>query len=157
MIQKNIILFLDGIIDCTKQLDKCNMPKWFGVLSRFCAGSCGLCARTACRDYDNTCRLRKELCLKEDTMDYMRQSCARTCGFCIVGDLIDRENENNSVVELLSNLAATSARKPIIGEITSSSRNMPSHRLIESLNLKFILKFYNVFRAAKDGWRYSYY
>lgn len=29
------------IIDCNKQLDKCQMNKWFDVLARFCAGSCG--------------------------------------------------------------------------------------------------------------------
>uniref|UniRef100_A0A914C4I8 ShKT domain-containing protein n=1 Tax=Acrobeloides nanus TaxID=290746 RepID=A0A914C4I8_9BILA len=26
-----------GIIDCSKQVDKCNSPKWFNALSRYCA------------------------------------------------------------------------------------------------------------------------
>ncbi|KAI6242278.1 hypothetical protein M3Y99_00241700 [Aphelenchoides fujianensis] len=73
------------IIDCTKQLDKCGMLKWFDVLARFCAGSCGLCTRTECRDYTIKCREQKHLCLDQNHIDEMRQKCARTCGFCVVG------------------------------------------------------------------------
>ncbi|KAI6198568.1 Fatty acid-binding protein-like protein 5 [Aphelenchoides besseyi] len=73
------------IIDCTKQLDKCAMLKWFDVLARFCAGSCGLCTRTECRDYTHKCREQKHLCLDQNHIDEMRTKCARTCGFCVVG------------------------------------------------------------------------
>lgn len=75
----------DDIIDCSKQLDKCQMGKWFDVLSAFCAGSCGLCTRQECRDFRTDCRQRKALCLAPDSIDDMRQQCARTCGFCVVG------------------------------------------------------------------------
>lgn len=77
------------------------MSKWFDVLARFCAGSCGkflaflsifsilktlgLCTRTACRDYSEKCREMKNLCLDESHIDFMRANCSRTCGFCVVG------------------------------------------------------------------------
>jgi hypothetical protein len=35
---------------------------------------------------DNSCRVRRALCLKPDSVDYMRENCARTCGFCVVGE-----------------------------------------------------------------------
>ncbi|CAD5232279.1 unnamed protein product [Bursaphelenchus xylophilus] len=75
----------NDIIACSKQLDKCHMSKWFDVLSKFCAGSCGLCTKTECRDYNADCRERKDECLASDKIDEMRDKCARTCGFCVVG------------------------------------------------------------------------
>uniref|UniRef100_A0A914N0T3 ShKT domain-containing protein n=1 Tax=Meloidogyne incognita TaxID=6306 RepID=A0A914N0T3_MELIC len=106
----------NGIIDCSRQMEKCHQKKWFGVLSRFCAGSCGLCAMTSCRDYDNSCRVRKSLCLKTDSVDYMRENCARTCGFCVVGE----ENEINNGNERLPE----NNGKPVVVE-----RPLSQHRL----------------------------
>ncbi|KAI1728835.1 shK domain-like domain-containing protein [Ditylenchus destructor] len=121
----------NGIIDCTKQLDKCHVNKWFGVLSRFCAGSCGLCARSACRDYDNTCRVRKSLCLKEETVDYMRENCARTCGFCIVGDLSERMEGLTETSAAIGSSAGISAlarpggpKPPMLGNLSNINGRM---------------------------------
>ncbi|CAD5223561.1 unnamed protein product [Bursaphelenchus okinawaensis] len=75
----------NDIISCSKQLDKCHVSKWFDVLTKFCAGSCGLCTRSECRDYDVNCREIKDQCLQSDKIDDMREKCARTCGFCVVG------------------------------------------------------------------------
>ncbi|KAF7635213.1 hypothetical protein Mgra_00005328 [Meloidogyne graminicola] len=99
----------NGIIDCSRQLEKCHQKKWFGVLSRFCAGSCGLCVMTSCRDYDNSCRVRKSLCLKSDSVDYMRENCARTCGFCVVG-------EENDLVIIEEGKGSKNNGKPVIVE-----------------------------------------
>lgn len=58
-------------------------------------------------------------------MDYMRQNCARTCGFCIVNDLIDYKTDNKA--ETFSNL--NRLKKPANNVLTNG---LQSHRFIES-------------------------
>uniref|UniRef100_A0A7E4VGJ1 ShKT domain-containing protein n=1 Tax=Panagrellus redivivus TaxID=6233 RepID=A0A7E4VGJ1_PANRE len=109
-----------GLIDCSKNLDKCTHSRWFDALSKYCAGSCGLCQRTSCRDAVSDCLPRKAICSDPNHKDLMRKQCARTCGFCQVGSIgttepADNNNNNNKVppktkqcVDLASNCAARS-------------------------------------------------
>uniref|UniRef100_A0A914P9M0 ShKT domain-containing protein n=1 Tax=Panagrolaimus davidi TaxID=227884 RepID=A0A914P9M0_9BILA len=74
-----------GLIDCQKNKDKCNGSKWFDVLSKYCAGTCGLCTKTSCRDTNADCRQMKSVCTNPEQKATMQKQCARTCGFCIPG------------------------------------------------------------------------
>lgn len=72
-------------------------------------------------------------------MDYMRQNCARTCGFCFVGDSIDHENDN--IAGLLSSLSSSNVQKSITSEHANERRNM--HRLIESWRY-YLINFFKL-------------
>uniref|UniRef100_A0A914YL62 ShKT domain-containing protein n=1 Tax=Panagrolaimus superbus TaxID=310955 RepID=A0A914YL62_9BILA len=74
-----------GLIDCQKNLNKCHVSKWFDVLSKYCAGTCGLCTKTSCRDTNADCRTMKGVCTNPEQKAIMQKQCARTCGFCIPG------------------------------------------------------------------------
>ncbi|KAL3097495.1 hypothetical protein niasHS_003943 [Heterodera schachtii] len=120
----------NGVVDCSRQLDKCHQKKWFGVLSRFCAGSCGLCAMSTCRDYDNSCRVRKSLCLKQESLDYMRENCARTCGFCVIGENSatiggGEEEEKGNIEQKGDNTTKNGGRPVVVGRPPKSK-----HRLV---------------------------
>ncbi|KAE9549843.1 hypothetical protein FO519_006946 [Halicephalobus sp. NKZ332] len=73
-----------GLVDCKTNVVKCEDPKFFGTLSKYCAGTCGLCQKTSCRDRHPDCRTMKAICLNPQHQETMKLQCSRTCGFCQV-------------------------------------------------------------------------
>ena len=74
-----------GLIDCQKNKGKCTVSKWFDAMSKYCAGTCGLCTKTTCKDNNLDCRTMKAVCKNPQHKATMQSQCPRTCGFCIPG------------------------------------------------------------------------
>lgn len=54
-------------------------------------------------------------------MDYMRENCARTCGFCIVGDLSERPGE------MLNEIMSSSGNGDTSAGTSATVSNMPKN------------------------------
>ncbi|KAH7693495.1 Protein C14C6.2 [Aphelenchoides avenae] len=51
-------------------------------MSKACGATCGLCGATSCKDQIGACSAMKTMCRDIAQQAFMKQNCARTCGFC---------------------------------------------------------------------------
>ncbi|KAE9553024.1 hypothetical protein FO519_003785 [Halicephalobus sp. NKZ332] len=79
------------------QNEYCDEEEWRPVMAELCGQTCGLCLERECIDKVSDCETSWTLCKHTDHMDFMKENCAATCGYCNV------EEVEETCVDMASN------------------------------------------------------